>query len=226
MCVGLHVKYRSFLSDFNETWIFLTDIWKNLQRSNFMKIQLVGARGLCRRTDGHAWKCINVTSLFFRGLNAQADRVETLDLKQGCAKAGLPPSSASTALTELSKASYISHCVLELCLLSSHRYYKYDVMSLIFFFYIQGSVHRDSNWIIVQQYGTVSSLLHFCRQLYMFRVLTPIIRSSYSCNYSFWHWSTRSTTIHARCWDLVNQCQKLYLQLYELLMMGVNTRNM
>jgi len=30
------------------------------------------------------------------------------------------------------------------------------------------------------------SLLHFCRQLYMFRVLTPIIRSSYSCNYSFW----------------------------------------
>ena len=34
------------------------------------------------------------------------------------------------------------------------------------------------------------SLLHFCRQLYMFRVLTPIIRSLYSCNYSFWHWST------------------------------------
>jgi len=30
------------------------------------------------------------------------------------------------------------------------------------------------------------SLLHFCRQLYMFRVLTPIIRSWYSCNYSFW----------------------------------------
>jgi len=26
--------------------------------------------------------------------------------------------------------------------------------------------------------------------------------------------------------DLVNQYQKLYLQLYELLMMGVNTRNM
>jgi len=31
------------------------------------------------------------------------------------------------------------------------------------------------------------SLLHFCRQLYMFRVLTPIIRSWYSCNYSFWY---------------------------------------
>ena len=31
-------------------------------------------------------------------------------------------------------------------------------------------------------------LLHFCRQLYVFRVLTHIIRSSYNCNYSFWYW--------------------------------------
>ena len=31
------------------------------------------------------------------------------------------------------------------------------------------------------------SLLCFCRQLYMFRVLTPIIRSSYNCNCSFWY---------------------------------------
>ena len=30
-------------------------------------------------------------------------------------------------------------------------------------------------------------LLYFCRQLYMFQALTPIIRSSYSCNYSFWY---------------------------------------
>jgi len=44
------------------------------------------------------------------------------------------------------------------------------------------------------------SLLHFCRQLYMFRVLTPIIRSSYSCNYSLWHWSRGSTTIGCHCW--------------------------
>jgi len=65
------------------------------------------------------------------------------------------------------------------------------------------------------------SLLHFCRQLYMFRVLTAIIRSWYSCNYSFWHWLTGSTTIRCRCWvgtaqqrqrmlvDPVNQYQKL-----------------
>ena len=105
------------------------------------------------------------------------------------------------------------------------------------------------------------SLLHFCRQLYMFRGLIPIIRSSYNYKYSFWYWLTGST-IRSRCWvgtdscvscsryscvsylpydthewvptqqqermvvDPVNRYQKLYLQLYELLMMGVNTRNM
>ena len=70
------------------------------------------------------------------------------------------------------------------------------------------------------------SLLHFCRQLYMFRVLTSVIRSSYNCNYSFWYWLTGSTTIRSRCWfgtdesvptqqrermveDPVNQYQKL-----------------
>ena len=34
---------RLFLSDFNETLIFLTDFSKNTQISNFMKIRLVGA---------------------------------------------------------------------------------------------------------------------------------------------------------------------------------------
>jgi hypothetical protein len=45
-------------------------------------------------------------------------------------------------------------------------------------FYIHGSVHRESNLITVQQDATVFSLLHFCRQLYMFRVLTPIITAA------------------------------------------------
>jgi len=87
-------------------------------------------------------------------------------------------------------------------------------------FYIHGSVHRESNLIIVQQDATVFSLLHSCRKLYMFRALTPIIRSSYSCNYSLWDWSTGYTTIRSRCWfptqqrermavDPVNQYQKL-----------------
>ena len=43
------------------------------------------------------------------------------------------------------------------------------------------------------------SLSYFCRQLYMFRVLTPIIRSSYNCNYSFWYRLTGYTTIRSRC---------------------------
>jgi len=38
MYVGLHVKYTSFFSDFNETWIFLDGFFKNTQISNFVKI--------------------------------------------------------------------------------------------------------------------------------------------------------------------------------------------
>ena len=57
-------------------------------------------------------------------------------------------------------------------------------------FYIHGSVHRESNLITVQQDASVFSLLYFCRQLYMFRELIPIIKSWYSCNYSFWYWLT------------------------------------
>jgi len=96
------------------------------------------------------------------------------------------------------------------------RVRKIEEKLLLNTFYIHGFVHRESNltlilltwriwrapnnairWqmgfnlalkelITVQQDATVFSLLHFCRQLYMFRVLTPIIRSAYSCNYSFW----------------------------------------
>ena len=65
--------------------------------------------------------------------------------------------------------------------------------------------YRESNLITVQQDATVFSSLHFCRQLYMFRVLTPIIRSWYSCNYSFWYWLTGSTTIRSPCWDPTQQ---------------------
>jgi hypothetical protein len=74
--------------------------------------------------------------------------------------------------------------------------------------------------ITVQQDATVFSILHTCRQLYMFRVLTPIIRSSYNCNYRFWHWSTGSAIIRSCCWAPtqqqewmvaapVDQCQNL-----------------
>jgi hypothetical protein len=46
--------------------------------------------------------------------------------------------------------------------------------------------------ITVQQDATIYSLLYFCKLLYMFRVvIPPIIRSTYNCNYSIWHWSNR-----------------------------------
>ena len=58
MCIGLHVKYRLFLSDFNDTLIFSTDFRKPHKISNFMKIRPVGAelfhadRRTERRADG------------------------------------------------------------------------------------------------------------------------------------------------------------------------------
>ena len=60
----------------------------------------------------------------------------------------------------------------------------------IYAFYAHGSVHRESMSITVQQDATIYSLLYLCKLLYMFRVVTPpIIRSTYNCNYSIWHWS-------------------------------------
>jgi len=79
-------------------------------------------------------------------------------------------------------------------------------------FCIHGSVHRESNWITAQEDATVFSLLRICRQLYMFRLFTPIIRSWYNCNYSLWRWSTGSATIRSRCWVGTQ--------------LGVTTRNM
>ena len=88
--------------------------------------------------------------------------------------------------------------------------------------HIRISNKKKPNLIIVfQQDATVFILLHFCRQLYAFRVLTPIIRSWYSCNYNFWYWLIGSTTIRSRCWvgttqqrermvaNPVDRCQKL-----------------
>jgi len=84
-----------------------------------------------------------------------------------------------------------------------------------------------ASWIELNNCPTrcdIFSLLHFCRQLYMFRVLTPIIRSWCNCNYRFWYWLTGSTTIRFRCWVGTDSC--VSYGRYQLLMMRVNTRNM
>jgi len=66
-----------------------------------------------------------------------------------------------------------------------------------------------ASWIKFNSFPTrcnLFSLLHFCRQLYVFRALTPIIRSSYNCKYSLWYWLTGSTTIRSRCWVGTDSC--------------------
>jgi len=73
-----------------------------------------------------------------------------------------------------------------------------------FFFNVHGSVHRESMLITVKQDATMYSSLYFCKLLYMFRVVTPaIIRSTYNCNYSIWHWSDRlcSLPLSWRIWN-------------------------
>ena len=45
----------------------------------------------------------------------------------------------------------------------------------------------------------------------MFRVLTPIIRSWYSCKHSFWYWLTGSTAIRLSCWVLIRQREWMVL---------------
>ena len=53
MYIGLRLMYPVFLSDCNETSLFLIDFRKNTQVSNFMKIRSVGAEFFHadRRTD-------------------------------------------------------------------------------------------------------------------------------------------------------------------------------
>ena len=76
---------------------------------------------------------------------------------------------------------------------------RQDKVGLLFFLY----TWIRASWIEFNNCPTrcnLFSLLCFCMQLYMFRVFTPIIRSSYNCNYSFWYWLTGSATIRSRCY--------------------------
>ena len=84
------------------------------------------------------------------------------------------------------------HFTIFTVVIRSNQECNFKIFSLVFYVNLERSkfkfwdVKPNHTWklITVQQDETVFSLLHFCRQLYMFRVLTPIIRSWYSCNYS------------------------------------------
>ena len=76
-----------------------------------------------------------------------------------------------------------------------------------------------ASWIEFNNCSTrcdLFSSLHFCRQLYMFQVLTSIIRSWYSCNYSFWYWLTGSATIHFRCWVGTDSHVSIHMNQFQL----------
>ena len=109
---------------------------------------------------------------------------------------------------------------------TTHWVFFFHLGHTVAFVYITRQLSLTINTTIYSAFNNfptrcdLFSLLHFCRQLYMFRVLTPIIRSPYNCNCSFWYWLTGSTTIRSRCWvptqqrertavDPVNQYKKL-----------------
>ena len=54
LSIGLRVNYPSFLSDFNENWIFAAQFRKNHHIANFMKIRPMGAQLF--HADGRTWR--------------------------------------------------------------------------------------------------------------------------------------------------------------------------
>ena len=63
MYIGLHVKYRLFLSDFKLISNFLDIFLKNTQTSNLMKIRLVGVEFL--HADRQTWRSLMVDNHSF-----------------------------------------------------------------------------------------------------------------------------------------------------------------
>ena len=100
----------------------------------------------------------------------------------------------------------VQRCCSVTLLVWGSSYLLADALVVELSFYVHGSAHRESMSIFVQQDATMYSLLYFYKLLYMFRVVTPpIIRSTYNCNYSIWHWSNRHCYLPLawRSWNFV-----------------------
>ena len=112
----------------------------------------------------------------------------------------------SRFLTVLRSVSVVSAPInLMIAILLSVRYQQlrikmFSITQLYIYYSIAtclGLYYEDSQAIVYKHFTfkfnncpircDLFCLLHFCRQLYMFRLLTPIISSWYSCNYSFWY---------------------------------------
>jgi len=71
MYIGLNVKYPLFVSEFNDTWIFLIEFGKKSSNIEFNETPPSGNRAVpCGRTDRHnepnsrfAWFCETVLKL-------------------------------------------------------------------------------------------------------------------------------------------------------------------
>jgi len=79
MYIGLHVKDPLFLSDFNETRIFSTDVPKNTDIPNFMKIRPVGVE------SSHAYRrttdIMKLIVFFFRNFANSSKKKGNVTLK-------------------------------------------------------------------------------------------------------------------------------------------------
>ena len=202
--LGVRVASRTFLLDLNQIWI---------SQQIFMKFHRNPSSGIpaytSGRTDGHD----EASRRSLRNCANAPDKKKSHALSyrlSECSQASPACPSGDNRFTRgfrlLPHAVQLSPllfwCVTQLRLVVVHRpVHMAPTCPAEISTYGASKPKRAKTWRILYTWVRASwiefnncptrwdffSLLYFCRQLYMFRVLTPIIRSSYSCNYSFWY---------------------------------------
>ena len=80
MYIGLHEKCPLFLSDFTETWIFLTDLKKNWNIKFYENLSTRSRVFLCGQTDRQTWtKLIAVFRSFANSLKNETQNTNFVD---------------------------------------------------------------------------------------------------------------------------------------------------